>query len=350
MTAPVRIEAEAWADLRFTTLARILGLADLDHALIRCARIWSWQAEHYTPESPTYVVDEDTIESALGVGGGAAMVRSRLAEEVPSGFRIKGTVGRIEWLYQRRVASAKGAAATKRKWDHTTGPTGPPSAIGDQQGPTPVAGPRGPDRASFGEVADNRGPLGPVMARPGPGPGPGPKAGPLPLPLAQVLIPEISPARAPAIPPGGHGAPVGTESMLDRAWAYQRESHGRVRARGIKPNTPSPPPHPAEPIKRDMLACIRQGRDIGLTDEAIEQALRHRVDIAEAESIRAGHLDWYKSTKLWESRSFWRAYETTVEEVSKPRSAERVGPKPSGAIGRVEPSKPDEYPDGEVSL
>lgn len=129
MSAPVRIEAEAWTDLRFATLARLLGLADANHALIRTARLWSWQAEHFTPEAPTYVVDLDTIESALGAGGAAAaLVRSRLAEEVPDGFRIRGARGRIEWLHQRREAARAGGEATRRKHGYTEEPLGPPVA------------------------------------------------------------------------------------------------------------------------------------------------------------------------------------------------------------------------------
>lgn len=126
MSAPVRIEAEAWTDLRFATLARILGLAEADHALIRTARIWSWQAEHYTPEAPTYVVDLDTIESALGTGGGAALVRARLAEDAPGGYRIRGAAGRIEWLWQKRQAARAGGEATKRKHGNKQGPHGLP--------------------------------------------------------------------------------------------------------------------------------------------------------------------------------------------------------------------------------
>lgn len=134
MTAPVRIEAEAWGDLRFTTLARILGLADADHALIRTARIWSWQAEHYTPESPTYVVDLDTIESALGSGAAQALVRSRLAEEEPGGYRMRGARGRIEWLWRRRQSSKAGGEANKRRVDNEREPSGYPT---DEPQPQP---------------------------------------------------------------------------------------------------------------------------------------------------------------------------------------------------------------------
>lgn len=155
MTSPVRIDAEAWGDLRFATLARLLGLRDSDHALIKVARIWSWQTEHYTPAAPTYVVDQDTIESALGEGGAAALVRARLAEEVPDGFRIKGTQGRIEWLYKKRQSSARGGEATRRKWSADTDPEAGRPALecnpGNERGPT-------------GQ------PTGPVTARPAPRP------------------------------------------------------------------------------------------------------------------------------------------------------------------------------------
>lgn len=120
MSARVNIEAEAWADLRYETLARLLKLADAHHALIRCARIWAWQTEHFAEDQPTYVVDRDTVDSALGVEGGAdAMVRARLAEEVPEGYRIKGSKGRIEWLHRNRANGerSRASATAKRKAD-----------------------------------------------------------------------------------------------------------------------------------------------------------------------------------------------------------------------------------------
>lgn len=125
MTSPVRIDAEAWGDLRFATLARLLGLADRDHALIKVARIWSWQTEHYTPEAPTYVIDPDIVESALGDGGVVALVRARLAEEVPDGVRMRGTEGRIEWYWALRQKGKKGAAATRARWSERGPQPGP---------------------------------------------------------------------------------------------------------------------------------------------------------------------------------------------------------------------------------
>jgi len=72
-------------------------MTDPDHALIKVARLWSWQTEHFIPERPTYVVDIDTIESVLGPNGPAALVRARLATEVDGGYRLHGTEGQIEW-------------------------------------------------------------------------------------------------------------------------------------------------------------------------------------------------------------------------------------------------------------
>lgn len=118
MSAPVRIEARAWGDIRFATLARLLGLADSDHALIKVARLWSWQTEHYTADQPTYVVDADTIESVLGAGGPAALVRAKLATEVPGGYRLHGTEGQIEWcqdLSSTRQQAGRARAAGARR-------------------------------------------------------------------------------------------------------------------------------------------------------------------------------------------------------------------------------------------
>lgn len=139
MTAPVRIEACAWGDLRFATLARLCGFADAEHALIKVSKIWSWQTEHYTPDAPTYVVDAEIIESALGELGAERMVRARLAEATPDGFRIKGSEGRIEWLFKSRRASAAGGEATRRKHANKGRPDGLAPA---QAEATPHAEPR----------------------------------------------------------------------------------------------------------------------------------------------------------------------------------------------------------------
>lgn len=116
MAVRVNIEASAWGDKRFALLARFIGFADADHALIKCASLWSWQTENYSPSTPTYVVDADTIDVCLGKdGSGAAMVRAGLAEEHPDGYRIRGSEGRIEWYWNCRQNAAQGVAARRAK-------------------------------------------------------------------------------------------------------------------------------------------------------------------------------------------------------------------------------------------
>lgn len=119
MAAPVRIEARAWTDPRFATLARLLGLERPEFALILCAKIWSWQTENFTIETPTDVVDADTIESILGPGAPAALVRAKLAEETSGGYRMRGTEGQIEWhagISEKRQRAGR-ARAVKAKRD-----------------------------------------------------------------------------------------------------------------------------------------------------------------------------------------------------------------------------------------
>lgn len=152
--ANVTVLTKAWTDLRFITLGRVLGITTGD-ALSRCMKLWGWQAANYSPERPTYVVDADTIESAFGVvpnatGVAEALVRARLAEETPDGFRIRGTRddrgrSRIEWMYLNGINASKGGAATKRKRAHGTAPGGVP--VGEPSG-------------GYGEVDNKQEPVG----------------------------------------------------------------------------------------------------------------------------------------------------------------------------------------------
>lgn len=159
MTAAVRIESRAWNDLRFAALARLVGLVDADHALIKVARLWSWQTEHYKPERPTYVVKADIIEGALGPGGATAMVRAGLATETFDGYRIHGTEGQIEWragLSSTRQRAGQARAARARR-----GPDGRwLSKIGEVHHKPPACGPARPPisgpRARAALIAEDR--------------------------------------------------------------------------------------------------------------------------------------------------------------------------------------------------
>ncbi len=132
--ARANIEPEAWTDPAFALLARYLGLPDRDVALIRCAKLWAWQTAEYSPDDPHYVVSSEVIETFLGVTDAAsAMVKAGLAVEEPDGFLIRGSRGRIEWLWNLQENGKKGGEATKRKHGQQqkrkrsskTGPPGP---------------------------------------------------------------------------------------------------------------------------------------------------------------------------------------------------------------------------------
>jgi hypothetical protein len=304
VTAPVRIDASAWGDLRFATLARLCGFADAEHALIKVAKIWSWQTEHYTDEAPTYEVDLDTIESALGEGSAINLIRARLAEEGPLGFRIKGSKGRIEWLWKSRNASRKGGEATKRKHADKEGPLGPPAA-------RPEAMPQ---------------------ARPDTGP----KTGPLSPDLAPD--PSISNSHAP------RAIVRSTRWELQKAWwTCMLEAHDRLRAKGIvKPNEDK---LAANPHEAWLFACEKHLRTGGYDDDGVDAKMRHVVLVCEAEAETLGHSDFFKPAIIWDTERkdrFPRKVDTSIEQARAPRTAptSRAGPRAAGsAIGAADPRK-----------
>jgi hypothetical protein len=323
MTAPVRIEAEAWSDLRFTTLARLLGLADLEHALIKTARIWSWQTEHYTPERPTYVVDSEIAESALGPGGAAARVRARLAEEVPDGLRIHGSVGRIEWLWRLRQKSRAGGEATKRKHNNKHEPAS-----------SPEAKPRGPAE------------------------GP-PVPGPLIPALVPVLLEEHPPAHA--IPHAGLSPdstraavtelPDGRPTTAERAAVRERlrAELGAARSRAARSRGVNVKPLLAfdHGLDVDLAGLLSQQRTRSALAMLEEQAL-HAIAMAEIQVTNgAESFQWFTGT-IFSGGNFARFAGTTEDDARRARGAPRSdAPR---ASGRVEPLPPAKYASGDVKL
>lgn len=321
MTAPVRIEASDWGELKYATLARLMGFADADHALVKVARIRAWQTEHYTPEAPTYVVDPDIVESALGTGGAAALVRAKLAEEHPDGLHILESEGRIEWLWQRRQASAKGGEATARKARAASKPA-------------PAPQPSRP--ASVGEPPDNIRPSGPGPGQPEPEPGPGPK------PSLLILLPEeeLSPPRA--IPPTtGYRAqgPLTAEEiaqhreigrLAEGMWVRVNASRIAIAAElgltGIIALPVLSPVHQPTSF-RELLARIREeGR-------AARQVCDHVHDVLCAQARRDGDVEWLGEKAFLPGS--WREARNGSPDSSLPRG--RAGPKGS-AVRAPEPT------------
>lgn len=133
MAASVRIEDEAFSDVRYDVLAVTCALADADHALGKMARLWrQCTAMH------SYVLPVSVVCAVLGPNGASALVESRLGEAVDGGIRIRGTRGRIEWLKKLRQNAKKGGTALAAKRQ----PNGSP--IGKQKGAKSVPPPSPP--------------------------------------------------------------------------------------------------------------------------------------------------------------------------------------------------------------
>lgn len=331
MSAPVRIEAKAWSDPRYATLARILGYSDPDLALIKCARIWSWQTEAYTADQPTYVVDEDTIVSILGEGGPAALVRARLADETPEGYRMRGAEGRIEWcedLTSKRQRAGR-ARAEKARRDAAG------RLIGSKNG-----------SGEYGHPA-HAGCAGPAPTSTPPAQSSAPTPDPAPDHEDRLLPPAR--AREVSSPQPAAQAPVSSWHQRKGWWDAMLAADARIKAAGIEPNAPELPKSPAGVHERNLVDCARMfGESYG--PEHVDAKMRHVVLVAEADAIREGHRRWFKPSTMWKPENAARAADMAIGESRTPTKNERAGPAPSARTGRVEPSKPEEYPSGDIQL
>lgn len=125
--ARTNIEAEAWTDHRFKRLARLLGLKKAEYALIECAKVWAWQTAHYTPETPTYVVDPELVNTLFDDDRAADhLVTAELAELVPEGLRMRGGINnegksRISWKWETKQKGRRGSEVAKQRREATVG-------------------------------------------------------------------------------------------------------------------------------------------------------------------------------------------------------------------------------------
>lgn len=365
MSTRVNIEAEAWGDIRFATLARLCKLVDSDHALVKCARIWAWQTEHFTPESPTYVVDIDIVESVLGEGAAEILIRCRLAEPAPGGVRIKGSEGRIEWLYRNR------SNGKKRRGGH--------ERVAGARAGAPAPG----DQVPNGSAAHKQ-----VAPAPAPAPAPGdPGVIPGVDPLTLTLTPEeCSLSRAHAIPdtavrtpvprepdlrsPSGdpdadararalqnfqnlvderaplanatlaHPRPVSVDPRVKLnhdAWTYARETHARLRAAGIDPHAVLWSAMPSGAAAGDL---VERTREILADNSDVQRALaihRRRIDVAAAEAQQPNvqHLKWFTPSRIYARESFWKAAEMDPAQVRRPSRSQAAehAPLRVGSLG-----------------
>lgn len=323
MAAPVRIEAKAWSDIRFVTLARLLGLADADHAIIKVARIWSWQTEHFTADRPTYSVDLDTIESVLGPGGAAALVRSRLAVETPEGYRMCGTEGQIEWC--EALTSKRQQAGLKRARNASRDAKG--RMIGNEYYSHPAhAGCAGPASTSTH---------------------PAQSSAPTPTPAPDLRDPDLPPARDPTTQ--GHQPQSVVDASLELRQAARqmlwREFAAIREAVAAELGVICRPLPAHDPGERALALRIR---DQNANLQVLVADARHVMAVAKAEAIATSSVQWLTGA-LFEDRSYRRALGMTLEDATRPRAG------PSSArgtqrVGRVEPLPASAYGDGDLEI
>jgi hypothetical protein len=357
--ARISIEAGAWTDPRFAMLARYLGLADAEHALIRCARVWAWQTERFTPDAPTYVVTAELLETLMGPGSPAALVRADLAEELPEGFRIRGSEGRIEWLANRRRSAVMGGRARQvgtqvgskrarrdksdpgsssydeihlathlgtqvasqmdgeRGGDYNHDPHGLPHASHvPSQNPALLSG-SGSDLQNMAHARSGSGPAV-VSVHPEP---PDPDRGGL----------------RDLVQPRGRDPRAEEQGRLLRAvFVAHQQEHARIRAahgldRGHGYVPAMRPFGTGDPAERTLQALIASQ----VTVEGLEERLRHVLAVGahEAEHSNPPSLRWFGAA-IWSERSYARALALSVGEDRRPARASPPGPTEQ-ALARV---------------
>jgi hypothetical protein len=335
--ATVRIETKAFEDPRFSIAARLLGLADAHHALIKIARVWAWQTEEYTPDCPTYVVPTEILEAFLGPGAGSALVRARLADQEPTGsvpdtveiygYRMRGSHGRIEWLYGKRQNGKKGGRPSKRE------PIG--SAPGSQ-----------PAECSPTDCEATSNPL-----TPSPAPAP-----------SESQKRESTPAgaRDPGAPQPPAPTPEPGRDVL-RNWTLDlRLRRHRIvtalRADGIGANLPPPALVVDASVEARALHLVQRwaqiARDAGRDVEVeLDERGGHLLTVLEAQCRARKSLSSLREETCWSPEVVGWAESVTPEEAAAPqRGRGPAAPKRAAGVGRAEPHEPHEYPDGEVTL
>lgn len=106
MAVSVRIEDEAFSDIRVRLLAQLAGYANEFEALGRLSHLWRACTQLGRHDLP-----DGMVSLVMGPGGVDALIGSELGERVGDLVRIKGTRGRIEWLAEKRETSAAGGRA-----------------------------------------------------------------------------------------------------------------------------------------------------------------------------------------------------------------------------------------------
>lgn len=246
MGAPVRIEDEAFADVRIEMLGTLAGYNRFE-ALGRLAYLW-----RMCTQRGAYVVTEAFVSAALGDRGVEALLGAELGERTEGGIRVRGTQGRIEWLEKKRAQSKAGGKANASRHQAETEPNGSHPA------------PMNPDSAPIIE----------------------PTPSPLPLtPSITPQIPDVCAARA-------RDPVVGTVAP-DRYAKAQLVTHALDELNRIRSELAAEfgwvdvkPVHRMGILERELTARLTESGPEAATN------LRHVLAIAEADAREAKSVEF----------------------------------------------------------
>jgi hypothetical protein len=136
VAASVRIEDEAFTDMRVDALGVLLGTSKFD-ALGRLAHLWRQATQMGQDVLPSVLVAQVVDPDKL--------VESGLGEKKKTGVRLKGAKGRIEWLeMKRRVGrenGIKGREFGRLGGRPTKTPTKPGEGVSENPPPAPAPAP-----------------------------------------------------------------------------------------------------------------------------------------------------------------------------------------------------------------
>lgn len=185
---------------------------------------------------------------------------------------------------------------------------------------------------------------------PVPDPAPVPDQKEIPSP-ARAIPPTTAPTPKPATVQTPAAPPIATSSwQRHKAWwdalleAFDRLRRPTPQRPAIKPNTPDLAKHPNEQM---LVACERFLRAGGYDDAGVDAKMRHVVLVAEAESERLQHLDYFKPAIIFDvtkADRFPRAVDTTVEEARRGRATTPRAPAHSAGPQSIRVVRDDDAP------
>lgn len=348
MAASVTVHHKAFGDSRIVYLGTLLGCDD-DAALGRMTRLWS-----VCTERQTSTPEPHEIRACLrNARGDELLIESGLAERLTTGaIRVRGCEGMIEWFGATAEAATPAARAaggrarsSKAKRD-ALGRMLPAGDAGGVLDESADAGSSNVQHVQQTPAIQIQSLSSPDLGSPSPSSGassrdlPGDPQQEAPTPAPTPRTPP------PGIPQPGTARPDPRVKLNWDAWAYAALKHAEIRDE-IAPNALPFPAMPGGDPMRELAARTREVLEQTGDPPNFEKAretVKRRIDVAVAEAKREQHLKWFTPSRIWDSKSFWRALEVTPEEAFVRRATERAGPHSVGPRGSPPPAPTPDPP------